>query len=254
MIYSIIFLILFFIVIPLLGSYIDRLNLGNHECVICKKIKKGVTKRKVFIQYLNKPFPTETNIYNYYCDECANRRNFVIVYEEPVPEPVLDYTYIEKQEKEILDELNNMNFNDPLNSYYDDYYDSYDDSYDDDFDIYRSNVDLISYYVDCGANDKLKKKAIEKFNEISNYSSSKKYSLAKSILSKATIELVTEDSILFSFENDGSESQYYENLFIIEELLRKIYGKEYSFNTIEKEFINTYFSDNKKKTKKKKND
>lgn len=74
-------LVVIAIIIVIVFSFIyESFNLGKHECCICKKVKKGVRKRDVFLQPLHGPV-RKLGFRNYYCDECANGKSYFIVRE-----------------------------------------------------------------------------------------------------------------------------------------------------------------------------
>lgn len=63
----------------LVYSLFASLNLGHHACAMCKQVKKGVRKRTIWIKYHDNPLATPTHIEDYYCEECANYSNNVVL-------------------------------------------------------------------------------------------------------------------------------------------------------------------------------
>lgn len=72
--------IVFFVIIPLFCYFIEWLNLGDNECSRCHKVKRGVTKRDVYIKRLGGA-SYKSSVRQYLCDDCAKGHNFTVVHE-----------------------------------------------------------------------------------------------------------------------------------------------------------------------------
>ena len=72
----VIIVVFVFIIVPIIEYKID--GMFKRKCRCCGQVKKGVRKKQIYIQHLDYPMPTPTNIYDYYCDECSHFHIFII--------------------------------------------------------------------------------------------------------------------------------------------------------------------------------
>ena len=96
-------IVIAYIIFVLICPFIENLNLGRHECIRCKQVKRGVKKRNAYLHYLSGY--THKVKGAYMCNECfkkeANGYNSIHKYEEPIIEEEPDVSeVIEQLEKE----------------------------------------------------------------------------------------------------------------------------------------------------------
>lgn len=80
-----IIIIFIFIIFPIIGNFIEGLNLTNRPCDWCKKVKKGVRTKTVYIQRLGLPTLQKMGFKYHLCDKCAKNKSYVIIKETPEP-------------------------------------------------------------------------------------------------------------------------------------------------------------------------
>ena len=79
------------------------------------------------------------------------------------------------------------------------------------------------------ANKTAKTDFVDKFSNIKEYITDKKYNSIANLLIKATPEVVSEKNIIFSFKNDFEVLLFEKNIDDIKKFLKKIYNKTYTF-------------------------
>ena len=122
----------------------------------------------------------------------------------------------------------------------------------------------------CGAKKELKNDFVENFSSIDEFMSSKKYNALASILKKAKVEVVSENNIIFSYNNNFDVVIFDKNMNEIDQFVSKAYKKKYKtvcvttneWNKIKNEYISnvkkgikyTIIDENERITNKKNNE
>ena len=83
-----------------------------------------------------------------------------------------------------------------------------------------------------GANKDLKKEFLEEYSKIREYVSVKEYNAISNLMLKATPEVVSDKTILFTFKNNFEVVLFEKNIQDIQKLLKLVYNKKYDLVAI----------------------
>lgn len=102
-------------------------------------------------------------------------------------------------------------------------------------DIDSDNKKIIINNALCTANKTIKNEFIKKYEVINEYLTNKEYNSVANLLIKATPEVVSDEYILFIFENQFEIVLFDRNIELIIKFLKHIYKKTYNVAAIDKE-------------------
>ena len=86
-----------------------------------------------------------------------------------------------------------------------------------------------------GANKELKNEFIKKYANIKEYVSNKEYNAISNLMLKATPEVVSDKTVLFTFKNNFEVVLFEKNIQDIQKLLKLVYNKKYDLVSITQE-------------------
>ena len=86
-----------------------------------------------------------------------------------------------------------------------------------------------------GANKELKKEFLEQYKNINEYVSVKEYNAISALMIKATPEVVSDKTVLFTFKNSFEVVLFDKNIQDIQKLIKVVYNKKYDLVSVTSE-------------------